>query len=73
MVYTRGYRRNGNGNNRRKRYKRRQMKHMTVGKVKRIISAELKISQQNNDYIEIPLSTPSVIDLTNIIQGDTSM
>ncbi len=73
MVFTRGYRRNGNGKSRRRRYKRRPMRHMTVGKVKRIISAELKINQDNNDYIQIPLSTPSVIPLTDIVQGDTSM
>ena len=71
MPYFRGYKR-GRMNRRRRRYKRRPVR-MTVGKVKRIISAELKINQDNNDFIGIPLSTPSVISLTDISQGDTSL
>ncbi len=70
MPYSKGYRR-GRKSGRRRNYKR-PMRHMTVGKVKRIISAELKINQHNNDFIEIPLSTPSVIPLTDISQGDSS-
>ncbi len=47
---------------------------MTVGKVKRIISAELKVSLVANDFQLISVATPMVVPLTNnIVQGDTNL
>ena len=61
--YTRG--------NRGRKRKRRSTRVMTVGRVKRIISAELKISTVGNDFIKIDIATPMVVDLTSpIAQGD---
>ncbi len=47
---------------------------MTVGKVKRIISAELKVSTVANDFASISVALPMVVPLTNnIAQGDTNL
>ena len=47
---------------------------MTVGKVKRIISAELKVSLVANDFLPISVALPMVVPLTNnIAQGDTNL
>ncbi len=47
---------------------------MTVGKVKRIISAELKVSLVANDFLPISVALPMVVSLTsNIAQGDTNL
>ncbi len=47
---------------------------MTVGKVKRIISAELKVSTVANDFAPISVALPMVVPLTNnIAQGDTNL
>lgn len=67
--------------NRRKTYRRKRRptrrftkKPMTVGRVKRIISAELKLSLVGNDFIVISIASPMIISLTNgIVQGDTNM
>jgi len=49
-------------------------KVMTVGKVKRIISAELKVGTVAIDFLDIGVSTPTVVPLTaNIVQGDTNL
>jgi len=59
---------------RKRRYRRGGRKPMTVGKVKRIISAELKLTVVSNDFIPIDVATPMVIPLTNnIAQGDTNL
>lgn len=49
-------------------------KPMTVGRVKRIISAELKLSLVANDFIPIHIAGPMIVPLTaNIVQGDTNL
>ncbi len=61
---------------RRKRPTRRKYskKPMTVGRVKRIISAELKLSLVGNDFIAISIGSPMIVPLTaNIAQGDTNL
>jgi len=61
-------------NFRRKRRPTRRRKPMTVGRVKRIISAELKLSLVANDFLIISITTPMIIPLTpNIAQGDTNL
>ncbi len=65
----------------RRRFRRRRPmrrtynnKVMTVGKVKRIISAELKLSTVANDFLAISVALPMVVSLTgNIAQGDTNL
>ncbi len=47
---------------------------MTVGKVKRIISAELKVSTVANDFLPISVALPMTVQLTGGIgQGDTNL
>ena len=47
---------------------------MTVGRVRRIISAELKVSLVGNDFIPIHIAGPMIVPLTaNIAQGDTNL
>jgi len=60
---------------RRKRTTRRNAKKpMTVGRVRRIISAELKVSLVGNDFIAIHVAAPMIVPLTaNIAQGDTNL
>ncbi len=64
------YRRKRRGR-RTKRYSRRRP--MTVGRVKRIILAELKIATVGNDFLPISIDTPMVVPLTEIAQGDTAL
>ncbi len=59
---------------RKKRPTRKYRKPMTVSKVRRIISAELKLSLVSNDFILISISSPMVVPLTTTIsQGDTNL
>lgn len=46
---------------------------MSVGRVKRIIDAELKISLVNNDFVDIFVGTTSIVQLSSIAQGDTNL
>ncbi len=75
MPYNRPYSSRRNGMRRRRKPRRTyNNKVMTVGKVKRIISAELKVSTVGNDFIEIDITNPMVVPLTNnIAQGDTNL
>ncbi len=58
---------------RRRPRRRVPRKPMTVGRVKRIISAELKLSVESNDFIPISISSPMVVPITSLIlQGDGS-
>ncbi len=59
----------------RRRRGRRQLRRrrpMTVGKVKRIIDAELKVRDLGIGPIEIPSVTGSVVHISNIAQGDAN-
>ncbi len=59
--------------NDRRSYYNSSMQVMTVGKVKRIISAELKVSLVGNDFIPISIGSPMVVPLTTgIVQGDAN-
>ncbi len=57
---------------RKKRYMRRRPMPMTVGRVKRIISAELKQSVTDFDFIDTRIGTALITHLSNIAQGDLS-
>ncbi len=57
---------------RRKRYSRRRSMPMTVGRVKRIISAELKQNVTDFDFIDVRVGTALITHLSNIGQGDLS-
>ncbi len=50
--------------------RRRYRKPMTTGRVKRIIDAELKVSDLSVEDISIPSVTGSIIRISNIAQGD---
>jgi len=68
--YTRGSTRGRRPMRRRRRVFRR--KPMTVGRVKRIVGAELKFRDLGVGPINIPSVTGSVIQISNIAQGDTA-
>ncbi len=69
-----GYRKKGHYMKGRTMYNSPSSQVMTVGKVKRIISAELKFSLVGNDFIDISVASPMVVSLTaNIAQGDTNL
>ena len=73
MPYNKPYTKR-RGMRRRRPTRRTYNKVMTVGKVKRIISAELKLSLVGNDFIPIHIAGPMVVPLTNnIAQGDTNL
>jgi len=58
---------------RRRPRRRVTRKPMTVGRVKRIISAELKLSVESNDFIPISIANPMVVPITSLIgQGDSN-
>ncbi len=68
MPYNKSYKRR---RRRRRPMRRNDSRVMTVGRVKRIISAELKVSTVGNDFIIISVASPMVVPLTsNIAQGD---
>ncbi len=74
MPYNRPYSMRRNGRRRKRPMRRTSNKVMTVGKVKRIISAELKVALVGNDFIAISIAAPMVVPLTaNIAQGDTNL
>ncbi len=70
MPYSRaaGKRRYG----RRRRRMRRPMRMMTVGRVKRIISAELKQLTTDFDFLPVRIGTDIVTTLSNVVLGDLS-
>jgi len=57
-------------NSRRRRIRRRPMRHMTVGRVKRIISAELKQLTSDFDLTPVRIGTSIVLSMSNVAQGD---
>lgn len=61
-----------NRRGRRSRKSRRRMRPMTVGRVKRIISAELKSDVTDFDFIGVRIGISSITLLSNIAQGDLS-
>jgi len=74
MPYNRPYSRRRRPMRRRRTGRAYNSKVMTVGKVKRIISAELKVSTVGNDFLPISIGDPLVVPLTNnIAQGDTNL
>ncbi len=58
---------------RRRSMRRRYKRPMTVGRVKRIIAAELKLRVIGNDFLNIPAATGNIQNITNIAQGDTNL
>ncbi len=69
MVYNRTSR--GMRSTRRRRYTRkRRTRAMTVGRVKRIISAELKFVVRDFDFTGIRVGIDNITPLSNIAQGD---
>ncbi len=56
-----------------KRRMRPRRKPMTAGKVKRIIDAELKVRDFGVGPVPIPSATGSVVQISNIGQGDTNV
>ncbi len=57
---------------RRRRTRRTPMRAMTVGRVKRIISAELKQEVTDFDFISVGIASPLITHLSSIAQGDLS-
>ncbi len=57
---------------RRRKFSRRRPRPMTVGRVKRIISAELKQSVTDFDFVPTMIGTSLITHLSNIAQGDLS-
>ncbi len=57
---------------RKRRMRRRPMRHMTVGRVKRIISAELKQLTTDFDFIPVRIGTEIISTLSNVVLGDLS-
>ncbi len=70
MPYNRTTRRRRS--TRRRRVRRMPMRHMTVGRVKRIISAELKQDVTDVDFIPTNIAAPIILHLSDIAQGDLS-
>ncbi len=58
---------------RKRRTGRRPMgRHMTVGRVKRIISAELKFRVRDFDFTPVNVANPIILQMTDILQGDSA-
>lgn len=57
---------------RRRPMRKRRTRAMTVGKVKRIISAELKFDVSDFDLTPVRIGQPIVTHLSDIAQGDTA-
>ncbi len=55
-----------------RRRRSRPMRHMTVGRVKRIISAELKQNVTDFDFLGVRIGMADITLLSNIAQGDLS-
>ncbi len=55
-----------------RRKRSRPMRHMTVGRVKRIISAELKQNVVDFDFVGVRIGLENITLLSNIAQGDLS-
>jgi len=57
---------------RRRRFARKSRRVMTVGKVRRIVDAELKLHDNNLDEINAPSVTGLILHLSNIVIGDAN-
>ncbi len=57
----------------RRRRPRRIRRPMTTGRVKRIIDAELKVNDLSVEGVAIPSVTGSIIQISNVAQGDSNM